>query len=1366
MRLNITQHPLGIGQWLRLVLMLLPLVVGLSAQAQVLVPFTQRTNPANYKIRGDFAMIGNTNLTLVNYGNNTNNSNNNMRYVDIDTDNTTFNSSSATLEFSTENGAEPECSDILYAGLYWTGRTHNDGTSPNTFDVTKSMPTGNFTTQTDNYNIDHEEDIPNTSYELVISRGGPNGDRYPIFTFTDGTNTYVFNFTNNTGAGRVTLSVNGGGATNVPVTYTSSGNTGTATLTTPYVITDGTTTITITQLIRDSRVDRTTGQYQSSSNANVTVTQTVPEFANVTKTFNRQKILLKVPGSVVYEEIEAAASDIYYPASDAFSQGMYSAYKDITDKVQAAGIGEYFVADIALREGNGGGTGYYGGWGMVVIYENYLMVWRDITSFDGHAFVNASVGSSEIPISGFQTTPAGAVTLRVGVMAGEGDVGITGDYFNIRNAADDAWVALNHSGNTTNNFFNSSVVTGGNPRNPNDQNNTGLDISAFTVNNPSNTILANGQTSTRFQYGSSQDAYCIFNITMSSDSYVPEAEGLISVTQLNGSPVIPDPLVVGPGDQIQYTVEIRNIGTEAVLAHTITIPIPYTGAFVPGSLISNIFFAPPPSPNNVYFDPNAGPTGSIIWDFGTLPLPDDPSELLASLTFTIEVYDNCLLLSDDVCSEAIIAIGSLTGIGELTGFGIQNSGLITGYVQNGPCQGEPITDPLSAAIDVPLNWVADNCTPEQLSSDFYFCDGNPTVPVASVATSFPLGTRFFNEFPVVEGVSVEYTTTFPAALGTSITYYAVPPIPEDDECNIAITINICEEIEANDDLIGTYNCATGGSNLLNVLTNDELGGVTPTTSEVVLSIITLDPTGYVTINADGSVDIAAGVSEGPHTVTYQICQVGFPTNCDQAILTVQDEVDPVAVCQNITVALVNGAVTITAAQVNNGSTDNCGIASLSVNPSSFDCDDVGANAVVLTVTDVAGNSSTCNATVTVTATAPPVAICQNITVNLNGAGAASITAAQIDNNSTSACGIQSMAVNPNAFDCSDLGANTVTLTVTDVNGNTATCDATVTIQDNEDPVITCPADIAVNTDAGDCEAVVTFSASATDNCSAVVTYSHASGSAFPVGTTTVTATATDPAGNTDVCTFDIVVTDNEDPVITCPADIAVNTDAGDCEAVVTFSASATDNCSAIVTYSHASGSAFPVGTTTVTATATDPAGNTDVCTFDIVVTDNEDPVITCPTDIAVNTDAGDCEAVVTFSASATDNCSAIVTYSHASGSAFPVGTTTVTATATDPAGNTDVCTFDIVVTDNEDPVITCPADIAVNTDAGDCDAVVTFSASATDNCSSIVTYSHASGSAFPVGITTVTATATDPAGNTDVCTFDIVVTDDEAPVIT
>ncbi len=79
-------------------------------------------------------MIGNTNLTLRNYSDNGSN-NANMDYVDVDGDPNTLNSSSATLTFSTEGGvADPNCSNIIYAGLYWTGRAHN-GTSPNAFTI-------------------------------------------------------------------------------------------------------------------------------------------------------------------------------------------------------------------------------------------------------------------------------------------------------------------------------------------------------------------------------------------------------------------------------------------------------------------------------------------------------------------------------------------------------------------------------------------------------------------------------------------------------------------------------------------------------------------------------------------------------------------------------------------------------------------------------------------------------------------------------------------------------------------------------------------------------------------------------------------------------------------------------------------------------------------------------------------------------------------------------------------------------------------------------------------------------------------------------------------------------------------------------
>ena len=82
-----------------------------------------------------------------------------------------------------------------------------------------------------------------------------------------------------------------------------------------------------------------------------------------------------------------------------------------------------------------------------------------------------------------------------------------------------------------------------------------------------------------------------------------------------------------------------------------------------------------------------------------------------------------------------------------------------------------------------------------------------------------------------------------------------------------------------------------------------------------------------------------------------------------------------------------------------------------------------------------------------------------------------------------------------------------------------------------------------------------------------LTSSHDSGDTFPVGSTTVTYTATDGSGNETQDTFTITVTDNEDPVIAdCPADITQDSDAGVCEAVVTWAApTASDNCSVTLT---------------------------------------------------------------------------------------------------------------------------------------------------------------------------------------------------------
>jgi len=121
--------------------------------------------------------------------------------------------------------------------------------------------------------------------------------------------------------------------------------------------------------------------------------------------------------------------------------------------------------------------------------------------------------------------------------------------------------------------------------------------------------------------------------------------------------------------------------------------------------------------------------------------------------------------------------------------------------------------------------------------------------------------------------------------------------------------------------------------------------------------------------------------------------------------------------------------------VNNGSSDACGIASLALDNSGFGCADVGANTVTLTVTDNNTNSSTCTATVTVEDNVAADAQCQNVVVQLDEFGDGSTNAAAINNGSTDACGIASVVLDITDFGCADVGANTVTLTLTDIHSN-------------------------------------------------------------------------------------------------------------------------------------------------------------------------------------------------------------------------------------------------------------------------------------------------------------------------------------------
>ena len=245
-----------------------------------------------------------------------------------------------------------------------------------------------------------------------------------------------------------------------------------------------------------------------------------------------------------------------------------------------------------------------------------------------------------------------------------------------------------------------------------------------------------------------------------------------------------------------------------------------------------------------------------------------------------------------------------------------------------------------------------------------------------------------------------------------------------------------------------------------------------------------------------------------------------------------DFTPPQARCKDITVQLdSSGNASITANQIDNGSSDDQGIASLAVSPNTFTCANIGPNTVTLTVTDTSHNVSTCTATVTVEDNVAPVAVCKNITVQLDASGNASISAADIDNGSSDACGIVGLMVNPNTFTCANIGPNTVTLTVTDTSHNVSTCTATVTVEDNVAPVAICK-NITVQLDATG-NATITadqIDNGSSDNCGIrSITVSPSSFTRADVGNNSVVLTVTDTSDNTAQCSATVQV--KEAPVL-------------------------------------------------------------------------------------------------------------------------------------------------------------------------------------------------------------------------------------------
>jgi gliding motility-associated-like protein len=402
------------------------------------------------------------------------------------------------------------------------------------------------------------------------------------------------------------------------------------------------------------------------------------------------------------------------------------------------------------------------------------------------------------------------------------------------------------------------------------------------------------------------------------------------------------------------------------------------------------------------------------------------------------------------------------------------------------------------------------------------------------------------------------------------------------------------------------------------------------------------------------------------------------------------------------------------------------------------------------------------------------------------------------------------------------GITTVWCVVRDASNNSDSCSFTITVSDNQNPVLACGTNKSINTGSGECTFTYTgvgWNASATDNCAVTSLYyrlegvttgtgTSLSGVVFSHGTTTVWWIAEDAAGNKDSCSFTVLVWDNFEPSVTCTTNKTVSANNGVCtytHSGTLWDATATDNCTVdSLTYrlegvttdegTTLDGVIFNKGITTVWWRAFDATGNSDSCSFTVTVSDNEAPNITSTGNKMVSTDM-DMDTYTHigtgWDAAGTDNCGTVNLNYRLEGIttgtgttldsvSFEKGITIVWWIATDADGNKDSTRFVVTVNDSQIPTISCISDQNANTDFGTCTYThngTVWDATGTDNTPGwVITYAltgatsgtgnSLNGVTFSQGITTVTWTNTDASSNSVQCSFNVTVTDGQSPAIT
>jgi gliding motility-associated-like protein len=595
-----------------------------------------------------------------------------------------------------------------------------------------------------------------------------------------------------------------------------------------------------------------------------------------------------------------------------------------------------------------------------------------------------------------------------------------------------------------------------------------------------------------------------------------------------------------------------------------------------------------------------------------------------------------------------------------------------------------------------------------------------------------------------------------------------------------------------------YTCANIGANTVTMYVTDMNGNIDSCTAIVFVfdtvapALICQDTSIY--LNAAGSFTIGSSFIEngssdacgittitlsnynytcantGTNSITMYVTDVNGNIDSCLANVIVFDTINPTPICKDTAIYLnTSGILTIDSSFVDNGSNDNCNVASITLSQYNFNCSDTGVNIITMYVVDESNNIDSCLANITIIDTVGPVALCKDTTIYLNLAGNYTIDSSYIDNGSSDACGV--LTISQSLFDCSHIGPNNVTLYVTDLSLNQDSCSALVTVMDTTRPTTICKDTTIYLNLAGSFTIDSSFiNNNSNDACGvATITLSQYNFNCTNIGTNSVAMIVTDVNGNTNACIANVVVIDTTSPNPICK-DTTIYLNVG---GLFTIDSSFINNVSndgcgvATIALDRYFFDCSDTGTSVIKMYVTDFSGNIDSCSANITVIDTIGPVALCKdTTIYLNA-----SGLYTIDSSFIDNGSSdacgILTISQSLFDCSHIGPNSVNLYAIDANFNLDSCTATVNVLDTINPIVICKDTLIYLNASGQFIIDSNFINNGSSDACGIasISLSKYSFNCADTGVNTVLMTVTDVNGNIDSCFATVIVRDSIIPYV-